>query len=71
MMVGALGALLGLAGALALTGLLRRYLFAVKPFDVPTFAFAALLLACVIAAAVLRPAVRATRVDLTRSLRTD
>jgi putative ABC transport system permease protein len=66
-----LGVLLGLAGAAALVGLLRRFLFGVQPLDPLTFviAGATLLLVAVLASAV--PAWRATRVDPAVTLRAD
>lgn len=71
LIVGAVGTVLGLAGALALSGLLRGYLYDVQPLDAPTFAIATALMMLVIAVAALRPAMRATRVDVNRSLRAD
>lgn len=69
--VGLVGAGLGLAGALSVSGLLRRYLFEVRPLDAPTFAFAIAVLGVVTALAALRPALRAVRVDVNRSLRSE
>ena len=65
------GIALGAAGALALTGLMTKLLFDVKPADPVTFAAVAALLALVALAASLGPARRATRVDPVLALRTD
>ena len=57
------GVCLGLAGAMALTGVLTGLLYEVRATDAATFAGAALLLAGVAVVAALLPAWRATRVD--------
>jgi predicted permease len=57
------GLALGIAGALALTRLLRSQLYGVTPTDPATFALAAVVLACVALAACLNPAWRAMKVD--------
>ena len=65
----AIGLTIGLAGALALTRLMRTLLFEVAPTDVPTFVAVVL---CVIVAALLScyiPARRATKVDPLVALR--
>jgi putative ABC transport system permease protein len=67
----AVGALFGTAGALALTRLMTGLLYEVRPTDAPTFAIAALLLALLAVAAALVPAWRATRVDPLVALRTE
>jgi ABC-type antimicrobial peptide transport system permease subunit len=64
------GGLAGLAGALIVTRLIRVLLFRIPPYDPKTFAFVALLLVLVAAAAAL-PAHRATRVDPVAALRQD
>lgn len=59
----------GIAAAIALTRLLRTFLFAVGPLDGPTFAGAAVTLALTALLACLVPAIRAARVDPVRVLR--
>ena len=63
------GVALGVAGALAVTRVLARFLFDVKPTDVPTFLVVAALLTAVALLAGLLPAQRATRVDPLIALR--
>jgi putative ABC transport system permease protein len=58
-----LGAAAGVAGALALTGLLRNLLFDVSPTDPPVFAGVVLVLLGVAWLASYLPARRTTRVD--------
>ncbi|MGE5836450.1 MAG: ADOP family duplicated permease [Acidobacteriota bacterium] len=58
-----LGLAIGVAGALALNGILETLLFEVAPTDLPTFAGAGALLLVVAVLASLVPARRATRVD--------
>jgi predicted permease len=62
------GALLGLAGAAALGGVLERFLFQVPTLDPLAFAAGLLGLSLATLLAVLPPALKATRVDLTTSL---
>jgi ABC-type antimicrobial peptide transport system permease subunit len=64
-----LGVVIGAAGAVALTRMLRRILFQVNPSDPATFALAAALLVMVAAAAIYLPARRATRVAPVEALR--
>ncbi|MBI4661998.1 MAG: ABC transporter permease, partial [Verrucomicrobia bacterium] len=64
-----LGAVLGLAGAFALTRVLRNQLYEVGTTDPGTFAAVALLLGLVAFFACLIPARRATRVDPMEALR--
>jgi putative ABC transport system permease protein len=59
----ALGMVVGLALALAVTRLMSSLLFGITPTDVATFAGSALLLAIIAVAASLVPALRASRVD--------
>jgi len=63
------GAALGLAGAWALTRLLSKFLFGVKPTDPATFAAGTVLLAAAALAACLVPAWRATGTDPAQALR--
>ena len=63
------GVALGVAGALAVTRVLARFLFEVKPTDLPTFLVVAALLAAVALLSGLLPAQRATRVDPLIALR--
>ncbi len=59
----------GLAGAFALTRVLERYLYAVRPTDSSTFALIVLLELAIAAGASLIPARRATKVDPMVALR--
>jgi predicted permease len=63
------GVMLGIAGALAVTRVLARFLFEVKPTDPATFAAVAVLLGCVAILAGLIPARRASKVDPMEALR--
>jgi len=65
----AIGIVLGLAGAFALTRLLETMLFGIGATDVTTFAVAPLGLMLVVLLATLVPAVRATRVSPLVALR--
>jgi predicted permease len=65
------GAALGLAGAIATTGALRRLLYGVTPLDGVTIAGVVALVALVAALAVGWPAWRAARVDPVTALRAD
>lgn len=62
---------LGLAGALAVTPLLRSFLFSVEPNDPATYAFVASVTLAVVVAASVIPAVRAMRIDPMAMLRHD
>ena len=64
-----IGIVLGLAGALALTGLLNSMLFGIGSTDALTFAAAALGIILVVLLATLVPALRATRVSPVLALR--
>ena len=64
-----LGALLGVAGAIAGTRFLRGLLFEVQPMDPMTIGGAAVLLIAVAALAAYAPMRRAARVDIVRILR--
>lgn len=63
------GIFLGAAGALALTRVLEKFLFEVKPADLSTFAAVTVILALSALAACYVPARRATRVDPMVALR--
>lgn len=63
------GIVVGLAGALIASGLMRKLLFGVPPHDAPTFVVIAVLLAGVGVLAAYVPGVRATRVDPVTVLR--
>jgi len=63
------GIVVGITGALALSGLLRSLLFGVGPHDVLTLASAAILLAVVALAAAYLPARRASRLLPVEALR--
>ena len=65
----AIGAAVGIAGALAMTQLLRQALFDVSPSDPATYALVVVTLAMVAVAAAWIPAWRATRVDPLVALR--
>ena len=65
------GIVVGLAGAFALTRVMRTLLFAVTPSDPVTYAGIALVLAAVALLASYLPARRATRVDPVIALRED
>jgi putative ABC transport system permease protein len=67
--LGAIGVLIGAAGALVLTRLIRGLLFGISSFDPLTFAVMAALLTAVALAACFAPARRATRVDPMVALR--
>jgi putative ABC transport system permease protein len=71
MILAATGLAIGLAGALALTSLLRTMLFEVSPTDVATFGTVAIVLTVVALAAGLVPARRASRVDPLVALRSE
>jgi ABC-type antimicrobial peptide transport system permease subunit len=65
------GVVIGIAGAAALTRLMRTLLFGVSSTDVGTFGAVVALLAVVALAASMIPARRATRVDPLTALRGD
>ena len=66
-----LGVAIGVAGAFAVTRVIRSLLFNVDPLDVPTFAASALVLLLIAAVSSYLPARRALRVDPTTVMRTD
>jgi len=67
--IAAVGIAVGVAGALALAGVLSRFLYGVAPTDLRAFAAAATFLLCVALAACFLPARRAARVDPIIALR--
>jgi len=67
----AIGLVLGVAGSFALTRYLRTFLFGVGPTDPTTFVGVVALLGLVTVAACLIPAMRASRVDPSRALRSE
>jgi predicted permease len=67
----ALGGVVGVAGALALTTVMRTLLFGVEPTVAPTYAASILLLALVALAACLIPARRAAALDPAVALRSE
>lgn len=67
----AIGAVIGLAGAMALARFVESLLFGVKPIDPATYAATAAVLLATAAAASYLPARRATRVDPIVALRTE
>jgi ABC-type antimicrobial peptide transport system permease subunit len=70
MMVGA-GVLLGIAGALAVSGVLQNILYSVKPMDPPTYVVAAATLLSMGIAACIIPAWRAASADALAALRSE
>jgi predicted permease len=66
-----LGLVLGLAGALVVTRLLRSFLFEIQPFDPLTFGVVVALLSVAAAVACWLPARRAARVDPMVALRSE
>jgi putative ABC transport system permease protein len=69
--LGLAGSILGAAGALFATRLLRSLLFEVDPLDPAVIALAALSILALAAAASLFPARRAASIDPMRALRTE
>jgi putative ABC transport system permease protein len=67
----ALGLLIGLVGAVAMSHYLTSFLYGVSPFDLLTFAGVMVTLAAVSLAACLVPAWRAARVDPMIALRSE
>ncbi|HZU28296.1 MAG TPA: ABC transporter permease [Bryobacteraceae bacterium] len=65
----AIGCVIGLAGGLAASRMLRSFLFAVSPFDPLTLVIAAVLVLALALAASLLPARRAATIDPMRALR--
>ena len=65
------GLMLGLAGAVALGGVLRKLLYGVAPTDLATFAAVTIMLLGVAIAACLIPARRALKVDPLDALRSE
>jgi ABC-type lipoprotein release transport system permease subunit len=69
MAVAGTGVLLGLAGALAASRVVEQLLYDVEPHDPATLTTTALLFLAVATAASLLPALRATRVNPSETLR--
>src|SRR5271163_2068772 len=67
----AAGSVLGIAGAFAVTRLMRRFLFETSPADPVTYALVPVLFAALSVLAALRPAQRASRVEPMQALRND
>jgi putative ABC transport system permease protein len=65
------GLAIGIAGSLALSGLLKSLLFGIAPRDPATFAAVPLLFALIALIAAVLPARRASRLDPTDALRTE
>ena len=68
-LLGGIGIVIGLAGALSVTRLLRTMLFGVSPFDPASFVGVSLLLTMIALVASYVPARRAARVDPVEALR--
>jgi putative ABC transport system permease protein len=66
-----IGLLLGLAGGLAASDLIRGLLYDMQPLDVSVLALVALLLLAVASLACLLPAWRASRLDPVRALHSE
>jgi predicted lysophospholipase L1 biosynthesis ABC-type transport system permease subunit len=69
MKLAAIGCALGLAGAVAASGLLRSFLFGVSPFDPLTMIMAAIVVFLLALVASALPALRAASIDPTQALR--
>jgi ABC-type antimicrobial peptide transport system permease subunit len=68
-LLGGVGIVIGLAGALAVTRFLRTMLFGVSPFDLGSFVGVSLLLTTIALLASYIPARRAAKVDPVEALR--
>ncbi len=71
MLLAAAGGAIGLLGASGVARLVRTQLFQVSPFDLSTFAAAAIILAAAAALACLLPALQASRANPTEALRAE
>lgn len=71
LLIGAIGTVAGIAGAIAVSGWLESMLFEVEPTDPATFGVVAVVLLAVTALACYVPARRAARIDPLIALRTD
>jgi putative ABC transport system permease protein len=69
MLLAAIGVALGIAGAFAMTRVLEKFLWGVRPTDPVTFTAVSLLLAAIAILASYLPARRATHVDPMVALR--
>ena len=68
-LLGGIGIVVGLAGALAVTRFLRTLLFGISPFDVPSFVGVSVTLTAIALLASYLPARRAAKVDPIEALR--
>jgi ABC-type antimicrobial peptide transport system permease subunit len=71
LLLAAVGGVLGFAGAMTTTGVLRGLLYDVAPFDAQTLVAAAFIMALTALAGAIHPAWRAARVDPTIALRAE
>ena len=69
MTLAAIGIVIGVAGAVAVTRYLQSMLFGVRPIDVVTFIAVAVVLALVVLVACLVPARRAAKIDPLEALK--
>ena len=71
MLLTAIGVVLGIGGALALTRYMRSLLYETAPYDPSVFGLVTVSLLSVALAACALPAIRAGRVDVTRLLKAE
>ncbi|MBI1178893.1 FtsX-like permease family protein [bacterium] len=65
------GLTIGMAGSIALAGFLKSWLYEITPLDLPTLAFASLVLSIAMLAATFIPARRAAKIDPMDALRNE